>query len=198
MARSTKSLGLYIQMIMRGMTQNDTYDDCIILDHSDNIARLGWPDDFVVTELCHGKKGENKDRVNSDEPLPKKCGQCGYMKPPKTPLCPNCQHEAEPQAGIIQEEGDLLELKKEVTPTQLKHIKESTPESQQAFYSGLVGYAKSKQYKDSYADYKFKDRYGVWPENFEKVSGDFSTGEIAGFIRYMNIKNSFACKRNYR
>ncbi|MCP3899853.1 MAG: hypothetical protein GY707_09105, partial [Desulfobacteraceae bacterium] len=104
-----------------------------------------------------------------------------------------CGHEFEFQekkAEIEIEKGEL----KLLTPTQRKHIKNGTPETQQAFYSGLVGYAQSKGYNEYYPETNFKKRYGVDPNKhgFKKVPGDYSTGEIAGYIKHQNIKAGFA------
>ena len=191
-ARPTKSKMLHYQILGRGLRIAENKDDCIILDHAGNVQRIGFPEDNNPEFLCDGTNGNKNDRQEG-EVKTKKCPTCGQVLKVTAKFCA-CGHEFEFQekkAEIEIEKGEL----KLLTPTQRKHIKNSDGESQQAFYSGLVGYAQSKDYKDSYADYKFKDRFGVWPANFKKVPGEFKAGEVAGFIRHMNIKAGFAGRK---
>lgn len=191
-ARPTKSKMLHYQILGRGLRVAEEKENCIILDHAGNVQRIGFPEDNLPESLCDGTNGNKKDR--NDKPVEtKKCPSCGQVLKVKTKYCA-CGHEfefVEKQAEITIEEGEL----KELTPTQRKNIKNSTPESQQAFYSGLVGYGKDKGYKDSYADYKFKEKFGVWPKGLKKVSGSYTSGEVAGYIRYLNIKASYAGRK---
>jgi superfamily II DNA or RNA helicase len=55
LARPTKSEMLFVQMIGRGLRTADGKTDCLILDHSDNHARLGFSDDIHHDELDDGR-----------------------------------------------------------------------------------------------------------------------------------------------
>lgn len=188
-AQPTKSLSRHIQKLGRGMRLHEGKKDCLILDHASNILRNGWPQDYHPTELDNGEKKENPDRKKETDPKPKKCANCGAII--DSFRCSNCGHEIEKQAGIIVEPGEL----KELTPTQKKNIKNSTPESQQAFYSGLIAYGQDKGYKPGYAAHKFKSKFGVFPDNLQHVPGDYSFGEVASYIKYLNIKAAHAGRR---
>src|SRR3546814_14507101 len=64
------------------------------LDHSDNMIKLGLPTDSLPTPLCTAKKGDRKAKERQD-PLPKECSPCNFLKPPKTKECPICHHVTE-------------------------------------------------------------------------------------------------------
>jgi hypothetical protein len=39
----------------------------------------------------------------------------------------------------------------------------------QAFYSGLIDFAERRGFKEGWAANKFREKYGVWPDNLRKV-----------------------------
>lgn len=184
MARSTKSLGLYIQMIMRGMTMNDVYADCIVLDHSDNVSRLGWPDDFLVEELCMGKKGENKDRKDPEEPLPKVCNHCGFLKPPKTPICPACKHENLVQSNVDTIAGDMKEIKKKKTPAE-KRKKEHSSKTKQNMWTAFLAIGKNR----GHSSHLFKDYYSTFPRGLDDNATHTTTEAMSAAKKFNQAKN---------
>ena len=90
--RATKSPGLYVQIIGRGLRKADGKTDCLLLDYGSNVERHG-PIDSVTAE-----------RVEKDEePPPQKlCPNCGDYVPRTATICPHCKYEftkvAEPRA----------------------------------------------------------------------------------------------------
>ena len=91
-------------MIGRGLRTAQGKPDCLILDHSDNHARLGF-----VTDIHHDglDDGQKKQAVSEKrEALPKKCIKCSFLKPPKLLKCPYCGFIPEPQAGAVHRDGD--------------------------------------------------------------------------------------------
>lgn len=192
LARPTKSKMLHYQILGRGLRTAHGKDDCIILDHAGNVKRIGFPEDNIPTSLCDGTNGNKKDRVDAPV-ITKKCPKCGQELKITQKMCP-CGHEFEFQKKLAEVDVEPGELKL-LSPTQRKNIKNSDGKSQQAFYSGMLGYAKYKEYNSHYADYKFKERYGVFPTGFKRIEGDYKSGEVAKYITYLNIKNSYAEKR---
>src|SRR3546814_19927307 len=78
----------------------------LVLDHSDKMIKLGLPTDILPTPLCTAKKGDRKAKERQD-PLPKECSACNFLKPPKTKACPICHHVAEANASPEEEDGEL-------------------------------------------------------------------------------------------
>lgn len=89
--RATKSPGLYVQIIGRGLRKAAGKDDCLLLDYGGNVERHGPIDSVTAARV---EKGENP-------PPMKLCPTCGDLIPAPAKVCPNCQHvftaEAEPR-----------------------------------------------------------------------------------------------------
>lgn len=61
---------LHVQIAGRVIRANSGYPDGLVLDHSDNMLRLGLPTDIGDEPLCRKRKGERKDPEQED-PLPR-------------------------------------------------------------------------------------------------------------------------------
>ena len=162
LCRPTKSEMLFVQIIGRGLRTADGKQECLILDHSDNHLRLGFVTDIDAshTELDDGRPKPKKDAAEQQVKLPKECPSCGYLKPPRMAKCLNCGFVAEKVEfkDIPVKEGELKELKK-------PKDKIYTMEEKTAFFSELKAYGIFKGYKDGWASNKYKDKFGVWPDN---------------------------------
>lgn len=81
--RATKSPGLYVQIIGRGLRKADGKVDCLLLDYGGNVERHG-PIDFVTAERVQDGDGA---------PPMKLCPNCGDYVLRVAKTCPHCQHE---------------------------------------------------------------------------------------------------------
>jgi superfamily II DNA or RNA helicase len=156
LARPTKSEILFVQMIGRGLRTADGKGDCLILDHSDNHIRLGF-----VTDIHHSKLDDGKQRLQAraerNEPLPKKCVKCQFLKPPKMLQCPCCGFVPVPQPKVVHRGGELIEL------TSRNTVRSVSTEQQQAFYAELRRIQETRGYKSGWAAHKFKEKFGHFP-----------------------------------
>src|SRR3546814_7985560 len=65
-ARPTRSKMLHVQIAGRVIRANSGFPDGLVLDHSDNMIKLGLPTDILPTPLCTATKGDRKStRLNS-------------------------------------------------------------------------------------------------------------------------------------
>src|SRR5215213_2532332 len=159
LARPTKSEMLYVQIFGRGLRVNDGYQDCLFLDHSGTSLKMGYPTEIHYAELDDGKERRCISGVKEAEP--KLCSKCHLLKPPKTPVCPNCGHEAKHGPRDVETAmGQLVELDAYRRPKQAKGI---PWEQKEDFYSELRFYALERRYKAGWAAHTFKDRFGDWP-----------------------------------
>lgn len=94
-ARPTKSTGLWIQIVGRGMRLFDGKDDCLVLDFGGNIKRHGPIDNPNVKVASEGD-GDNQ----SDDP---------DATPVK--ICPNCKARVHISAMECPECGEEFEIK---------------------------------------------------------------------------------------
>jgi DNA repair protein RadD len=156
LARPTKSEILFVQMIGRGLRTADGKADCLILDHSDNHIRLGF-----VTDIHHSKLDDGKQRLQAraerNEPLPKECVKCQFLKPPKTLQCPCCGFVPVPQPKVVHCGGELIEL------TSRNTVRSVSTEQQQSFYAELRRIQETRGYKSGWAAHKFKEKFGHFP-----------------------------------
>lgn len=102
MLRPTKSTGLYVQIMGRGLRRHECKENTLVLDFAGNIARHGPIDQIKVK-----RKGEKGDAV-SVAPV-KECPQCHELVHTSVNPCPGCGHEwpkaaahgTEAAAGVI-------------------------------------------------------------------------------------------------
>ena len=189
LARPTRSEMLYVQIIGRALRTAPGKDYALILDHSDTTQRLGFVTDIQREHLDDGKpqtKGEKKRK----DPLPKECKQCAYLKPPKTPVCPNCGFESKITSSILEADGELVEL----TPGKPSKSKPKRPEDwtendRKIFFSELKAYAIIHEYKPGWAAMKYKEKFKEWPPRwFDSVAAaTVISPTIALWIRSRNI-----------
>lgn len=176
LARPTKSLMLHIQMIGRVLRPYDGKETAMILDHSGNIERLGFHTDEMPETLHCGEKSEKKRQTK----LPKPCPECDFMK--TTSKCPNCGFVAEfkKENEIFEEAGELKQIK--------KNNRVYTPEQKAEFFSGLKGHAMEKGYAKGWAAYKYREKFGVWPNAYSDSPPKEPNEEVAKYIKYLNIR----------
>ena len=87
-ARPTKSLALFFQMIGRVLRLYPDKQTAKILDFCDNFDRLGDPMQDIKIALC-----SREERKYENEAPTKICPQCGNVVPIQTRICPDCGFE---------------------------------------------------------------------------------------------------------
>lgn len=182
MARPTKSEMLFVQCIGRGLRTAAGKDDCLILDHADNHARLGFVTDIHHDRLLTGKEKLESKRAEKPENLPRECPSCGTLKT-RGP-CPSCGFKPERQSEIEFEEGELVE----VAPKQAK----PTMADKQRWYSELLSIRNQRGRSAGWLAHAYRDKFGVWPRGLEERSATPSP-EVLGFVKAKDIR--FAKRR---
>src|SRR5262249_17420251 len=92
LARPTKKMGLYRQMIGRGLRPADGKSDVVILAHSGAVFRHGLPEDRVEWTLDPDSRATasiRSDRVATRASKLIECSQCSTLRVGGKP-CPNC------------------------------------------------------------------------------------------------------------
>jgi DNA repair protein RadD len=162
MARPTKSEMLYVQIFGRGLRVNEGWNDCLFLDHSGTSLKLGYPTDIHHAYLDDGKAQRCISGPRQDEP--KLCSQCQFLKPPRTPVCPSCGHEAKHGPREVDTAmGQLVELDAYRKP---KPAQDMTAADKLTFFQELKGMALERGYKEGWPAVQFKERFGDWPSRF--------------------------------
>src|SRR5262249_61774467 len=82
LARPTKKMGLYRQMVGRGLRPAEGKADCSLLDHAGAVYAHGLPEDHVEWTLDPEKRAEapaHAARQRPDVPGLIECSQCSAM-----------------------------------------------------------------------------------------------------------------------
>lgn len=167
MARPTKSEMLFVQCIGRGLRTAPGKDNLVILDHSDNHARLGFVTDIHHTELLSGNAKKSASASEKGEPAPRECASCGALRPPAVRECPACGFAPERQSEIEFEDGELVEITSAPKPVKLPKHQEATKADKQRFWSEALGFAASRGRQRGWAAHTYRARFGVWPRGLD-------------------------------
>ena len=181
----TKSLMRHVQKLGRGLRPFKD-KELIILDNAGNLIRNGLPDG-EFPDYLDMDDNEPRDRKEPDDPLPKACPKCQYMKPPKVHICPSCQFEPEKKSTLEIEAGELVEM---LSKTQAKHNRDMTTQEKIEFYGGLKQYVHDKGWQMGSAAHKYRSKFGVWPSKYKNAPMCKPNADVLGFIQHENIKNA--------
>jgi DNA repair protein RadD len=114
LARPTKKMGLFRQMIGRVLRPADGKPDAIVLDHSGAVFRHGRPEDHVNWSLdpdVRASAPEHEKRQRSSETKLLECTQCSALRVGGLP-CPACGFlPRRPAQYVAHVEGELVEYK---------------------------------------------------------------------------------------
>jgi superfamily II DNA or RNA helicase len=180
LARPTKSLVLYLQMIGRGLRPAPGKDDCLILDHAGAVHEHGFadfPHDWSIDgEMTVSERAESK-RKKTGESKPHTCGQCSHVFRGQM-ICPKCgwvlPRKATPVAVV---DGDL------------ERVRGERVRDNRRIYAELRMYAFSRNYQNGWAAHKYRAIFGdfpPWAWNGDKLL--VPSAETVGLIKHLQIK----------
>jgi DNA repair protein RadD len=159
LARPTLSMGLHFQQIGRVMRTSPGKTQALILDHAGNTLRHGFPHDhhsFTLTGLAPSAPKPTARGIAIS-----RCEACAFVYRP-APTCPSCGHAPAPPASTLSSQADsslLARTKKERLPS---------PGEKAVEYERLLTIARFNGWKDGWADYRFKSKYGHFPAPVSK------------------------------
>jgi superfamily II DNA or RNA helicase len=161
--RPTRSLGLFRQMVGRGLRRDDGKIDVVILDHSGGVHRHGRPDDAIEWTLDSDQRGTNpaheaRLREYPDNPWVE-CKECGEQRM-RGEACPNCGYMPKPPGRAVDVvDADLVEL----GATQRAEL------DRKIFFLELRGHQLGARKKDGtlyaagWAAQQFRTKFGHFP-----------------------------------
>jgi DNA repair protein RadD len=180
LARPTKQMGLFRQMIGRVLRPADGKPDAVILDHSGAVFRHGLPEDHVDWTLdVDGRAATpaHDKRKTGKEPKLHECPSCQaiMVKPP----CYHCGWEPQPKARSIDfEDGQLGLVIGGKSRTQ-----QYTNEQKIIWHRMLIGEALRRGKNPNWAFYLFRDKFGHdRPADWDRTALE-PTPEVANFVR---------------
>ena len=166
LARPTRSLVLFKQMIGRGLRPAPGKQNVVILDHSGGVYRFGRPDDIIEWSLETDKRATNKTHeariknTGTSDPFVE-CKGCGHIRM-KGMACDNCGYQPKPPGRDVSVvDGELVELgKPAVVPSETER---------KIFYAELRGYQQNALKRDGtpyargWAANQYRTKHGSYP-----------------------------------
>lgn len=174
LARPTRSLIRFIQMAGRILRPFHGKAKGLILDHSGSTHRLGYPTDDLPLHLCDGSMRQAGGRDEKDEPKPKKCAGCGFMKPPRAHACPQCGFAPERQSDVEVGDGELVAVK--------RGKKAVNKDTKQHVYSQLLFIGRQHNYSKGWVSNQYRAMFGVWPRGLHEVTAA-PTQELLNWVK---------------
>jgi superfamily II DNA or RNA helicase len=157
LARPTKQMGLYRQMVGRVLRPAPGKEYAIVLDHSGAVWRHGFPEDHVEWTLDVDKRAsspEHEKRQSRSSTSLLECTQCGSVRTGGQP-CPCCgfmpRRPAEYQT-IVDGELGLVEGGKAKPGI-----------DRDKFFAELKHVQIQRGYARGWARWRYKDKFGCWP-----------------------------------
>jgi DNA repair protein RadD len=180
LARPTKSLIRYIQMVGRVLRTHDSKTRALVLDHSGTAHILGYPTDDLPLELCDGspKKAAQKEAVKKE---PKKCPKCSYMKPGGKAKCPQCGFEAVRKPEEVEVIDGELKLVERIS------AKKADKLNKQDVYSQLLAMQHERKYSDGWTSNQYRNLFGCWPKGLERSCKE-PTQEVRNYVKGRMIR----------
>jgi DNA repair protein RadD len=163
LARPTKKMGLYRQMIGRVLRSADSKSDAIVLDHSGATFRHGFVEDYVewtldpdirATSAAHAKRLADGHASRILE-----CTQCGAVRVAGEP-CFHCGFLPQPRPHHVDIEDGELGL---VDYSRRAKANIYDPADRARWHAMLIHMGRERGYKPGWAAYKYKEKFGAWP-----------------------------------
>ena len=161
LARPTKSMGLFRQMIGRVLRPAPGKDHALVLDHSGAIFNHGFVEDPVLWTLDHDKRAVNlalASKGRQAERTLTTCPECAAVRMQGKP-CSACgwRPQRKPDAPDVID-GELGHVERDGRVTASVYDKAR-------FHRQLLWFAREKGYQKQagWAANKFREKFGHWP-----------------------------------
>lgn len=179
--RLTKSEMRWVQDGGRGIRLADGKQSLLLLDHAGTAEELGLFTDIHHDSLDTKDPDEKGPAFEKEKKTskPRKCPNCVSLISKSATVCHVCGHILGKDKGPKAVDGELVEIGKKEKP--------ADKDTKQVWYSGLLGLARERGLKDGWAAYRYKEKFGVWPQGLAKTVG-FASYQIRKFDRDQRSK----------
>lgn len=184
LARPTKQLGLYRQMVGRVLRPAPGKTDAVVLDHAGACFRHGLPEDPIVWQLSEDRTARNaahEGRTGDHFGAPKflECSQCGAVREGGKP-CFTCGFLPVRRPDIvIPREGDLALVEGRKPGV--------VPQDKPLWHASLAAIAIENGYKPGWIAHKFKEKFGHFPPYGFTPKPVDPTPEIRSWVKSRQI-----------
>ncbi len=194
LARPTKSMGLYRQMVGRGLRPAPGKDHCLVLDHAGATFQHGFVEDPVCWTLEEDKKAITPQRELTDGPDHERklltCTECNAIRTAGKP-CPNCGFMPKRRGEHLEViDGELARLDRHGK----LHPHHYTPAMKNDWQRQLLGVAMQRGYKSGWAAHQYKAKFGHWPA-ISNVEPMVPGPEVQSWVRSRQIAYAKAMQK---
>lgn len=183
LARPTRSLIRYVQMVGRVLRPAPGKDRALLLDHSGTVLRLGFATDDLPLELDDGAANKSSAaRQERQQSEPKPCPSCKYVRPAGVHTCPSCGFAPVRRSEVEVADGELVKVSR-------KARKPATADNKQHVYSQLLRVCRNKGYQRGWVANKYREIFGVWPRGLREVEAAPSA-ELLSRLRSQQIRHA--------
>ncbi len=162
LARPTKSVGLFRQMLGRVLRPAPGKVDALILDHAGAVFEHGFVEEPIAWTLREDKRAENtsqSSRSAGRAPALTSCPECSAIRREGQP-CPACGWRPKPKPRPVElTEGELGQVDR----SRRVNVPIASVEARLAFFRMLAWIARERGFKPGWAAHKFKEKHGDWP-----------------------------------
>jgi superfamily II DNA or RNA helicase len=185
LARPTKKMGLYRQMIGRVLRPAEGKPDAIVLDHSGAVFRHGLVEDPVEWTLDPDKRATSPThtaRLENPKSRLLECSQCGAVRVAGQ-ACSHCGFLPQrPPRPVEVHAGDLARV---------GHDRRAQPiapdeDTKRRWHAMFTAIAIERNYKPGWIAHKHKTKFGHWPRS-PAVAPMEPTPEVRSWVRSQAI-----------
>jgi superfamily II DNA or RNA helicase len=199
LARPTKKMGLYRQMVGRVLRPASYKQNAIVLDHAGAVFKHGFVEDRVEWTLSPDRLATSPAHAAwkpSDGYKSRflECSQCSALRIAGEP-CPKCGFMPQrPPKAITFRDGDLGLVNRDSRRAQFEP---ADPEIQARWHGMLTFIAGERGYKPGWIVYKYKEKFGAWPAS-RWVSPITPSPEVLSWVRSRQIAYAKAQRKAAR
>ena len=191
LARPTKQMGLYRQMIGRVLRAAAGKQDAIILDHSGACYRHGLPEDPVEWTLAIDRRAANpaheKRKVGGEFRL-RECPECNALM--AIPPCGHCGWLPKPRARDVEvADGELGLVIGGRAQAPLYD-----PATRARWHGMLAFIARNRGHKPEWTAHRYREKFGSYPPWGTVVEPIAASPEVYSWVKSRQI--AFAKARN--
>jgi superfamily II DNA or RNA helicase len=164
LARPTKSMGLYRQMVGRVLRPAPGKADALVLDHAGAVFTHGFVEEAIEWTLREDRRAESpaqRSRAAGTMPTLTTCPECSAVRWEGRP-CSSCGWRPAPRARAVDvADGELGRVGRD------RRVKAQDygPDDRRRFHAQLLYIARERGYAQGWAAHKFKEKFGSFPDS---------------------------------
>lgn len=183
LARPTRKMGLYRQMVGRVLRPAPGKTDAIVIDHSGAVHRHGFAEDHVAWTLAPDRQAENPAHAARSEHGSRSrlldCSQCGALRVGGE-ACRHCGFRPAPRPKNVSViDGDLGLVNR--NGQTVGHV--FTPQERADWHGQLTYIARDRGFKPGWVAHKYREKFGSWPPWGSTPAPIPPTAQVRSWVR---------------